>query len=280
MSTESQILANRRNAQASTGPRTAHGKSISSANALKHGLSAGFRVLQNENQDEFDDLIAELHRTFAPTNAYESILVDEMAHAHWRLARARRLEALMVDDMFAASPCSDADAALLSALLNNKAAPFVALQRYAAAAERSGYRALKQLLTLRRLEAQAARDSALPNEPDPGVSPDSTTGCHATAIPALRNEPSSAGSASDSGGCSTPMVNWTIAPRASFCYENPCSAVHRRAGLHDALRRPDRRSPHPHSTIQTRQRPASDRLRGPFRPHLRHQRHLQRRLAR
>ncbi|MGA2185152.1 MAG: hypothetical protein ABSH47_19210 [Bryobacteraceae bacterium] len=166
MSTESQILANRRNAQASTGPRTAQGKSISSANALKHGLSAGFRVLQSENQEEFDDLIAELHRTFAPTNAYESILVEEMAHSHWRLARARRLESLMVDDMFAASPCSDADAALLSALLNDRAAPFVALQRYAAAAERTGYRALKQLLALRRLDAQAARDSARQNEPN------------------------------------------------------------------------------------------------------------------
>jgi hypothetical protein len=48
MSTRSQILANRQNAQASTGPRTAQGKSTSSGNALKHGLSAGFRVLQSE----------------------------------------------------------------------------------------------------------------------------------------------------------------------------------------------------------------------------------------
>jgi hypothetical protein len=167
MATRAQILANRRNAQASTGPRTAQGKSISSGNALKHGLRAGFRVLQSENQDDFDDLIDQLRRTFQPTNAYESILVEEMAHSHWRLARARRLESLMVDDMLAASPCSDADAALLSALTNDQAGPFLALQRYNAAAERTGYRALKQLFALRRLEAQAARDAAVPNEPNP-----------------------------------------------------------------------------------------------------------------
>jgi hypothetical protein len=167
MATPAQILANRRNAQASTGPRTAQGKSISSGNALKHGLSARFRVLQSENQDDFDNLIDQLRRTFQPANVYETILVEEMAHSHWRLARARRLEALTVDDMFAASPCSDADAALLTALLNDKAAPFLVLQRYAAAAERTGYRALKQLLALRKLDTQAARDAAVPNEPNP-----------------------------------------------------------------------------------------------------------------
>ena len=78
MTTESQILANRRNALASTGPRTAQGKSISSGNATKHGLSAGFRVFTNENQEEFDELIAEYHRTFAPTNTHEQFLVEEM----------------------------------------------------------------------------------------------------------------------------------------------------------------------------------------------------------
>jgi hypothetical protein len=39
MTTARQIAANRRNAQRSTGPRTAPGKSTSSRNALRHGLS-------------------------------------------------------------------------------------------------------------------------------------------------------------------------------------------------------------------------------------------------
>ncbi|MGA3024822.1 MAG: hypothetical protein ABSF98_08650, partial [Bryobacteraceae bacterium] len=79
MSTQSQIQANRRNALNSTGPRTPEGKARSSANSLKHGLSARFRVLTSESQDDFDDLLAELTRTFAPTNVYEHILVMEIA---------------------------------------------------------------------------------------------------------------------------------------------------------------------------------------------------------
>ena len=39
MATAKQVAANRRNAQRSTGPRTAAGKSASSRNALRHGLS-------------------------------------------------------------------------------------------------------------------------------------------------------------------------------------------------------------------------------------------------
>ncbi|MGA2183538.1 MAG: hypothetical protein ABSH47_10960 [Bryobacteraceae bacterium] len=166
MATDSQILANRRNAQASTGPRTAEGKSSSSGNATKHGLSAGFRVLTNENQQEFDELIAEYHRTFAPTNTDEQFLVEKMAQSRWRLARVRRLEAAVIEQMVGLGDPADCDAVLAAALINNAAGPFLALQRYAAAIERSGYRALHQLLALRRLEAQAARNPVVRNEPN------------------------------------------------------------------------------------------------------------------
>jgi hypothetical protein len=38
MTAERQIAANRRNALSSTGPRTAHGKAVSSPNNTRHGL--------------------------------------------------------------------------------------------------------------------------------------------------------------------------------------------------------------------------------------------------
>jgi hypothetical protein len=38
MSTEAQIKANRENAQKSTGPKTAEGKTVVSQNVVKHGL--------------------------------------------------------------------------------------------------------------------------------------------------------------------------------------------------------------------------------------------------
>jgi hypothetical protein len=40
MATEKQILANRKNAQASTGPRTTPGKARSRMNARRHGLAS------------------------------------------------------------------------------------------------------------------------------------------------------------------------------------------------------------------------------------------------
>ena len=65
-----------------------NGQAGPGASATKHGLSASFRVLSNENQQEFDELIAEYHRTFAPADTHERFLVEEMAQSRWRLPHA------------------------------------------------------------------------------------------------------------------------------------------------------------------------------------------------
>jgi hypothetical protein len=54
MATEAQIIANRRNSQKSTGPRSPEGKAIVSKNAVKHGLFASENVIKGENQADFD----------------------------------------------------------------------------------------------------------------------------------------------------------------------------------------------------------------------------------
>jgi hypothetical protein len=166
MSTESQVNANRRNAQSSTGPRTPEGKSISSGNATKHGLSAAFRVLPNEDQQAFDESVAGFQRDFQPTNSYEQFLVEEMAQARWRVARIRRFETAVIEQMLGVADPADTDVRIASRFLRKTADPLLVLQRHAAAAERSGRHALKQLLALRKLEAQAARDRARQNEPN------------------------------------------------------------------------------------------------------------------
>ena len=43
-----QVAANRRNAQKSTGPKTANGKAVSKLNALKHGLLAQTVVVRGQ----------------------------------------------------------------------------------------------------------------------------------------------------------------------------------------------------------------------------------------
>ena len=58
MATAAKVSANRRNAEKSTGPRTAEGKAAAAQNAVKHGLWARAPVLMHEDPQEF-----ELHRT-------------------------------------------------------------------------------------------------------------------------------------------------------------------------------------------------------------------------
>jgi len=46
MSTPAQIIANRRNAQKSTGPQSPKGKAVISRNAVKQGLTASQSIIE------------------------------------------------------------------------------------------------------------------------------------------------------------------------------------------------------------------------------------------
>jgi len=97
MTTEARILANRLNAQKSTGPNTPQGKAVVSQNALKHGLSARHDVIITESQADFDlhrdALLAELH----PQGPMESILADRIVSLSWRLKRADLIQNQTID---------------------------------------------------------------------------------------------------------------------------------------------------------------------------------------
>ena len=88
MPSEAQIIANKRNAGKSTGPRTNKGKNAISQNALKHGLYTRQAVISSENKEEFclyrDWMIAEL----APAGPMESMLAQRIVSLSWRLKRA------------------------------------------------------------------------------------------------------------------------------------------------------------------------------------------------
>jgi len=92
-----QIAANRRNAQKSTGPKTARGRAISKMNAFKHGL-LGKEVLvrgrhASESQREFRSLLAQFREHLAPVGPLEEMLVDLIVTTHWRLRRVVKAEA-------------------------------------------------------------------------------------------------------------------------------------------------------------------------------------------
>ena len=90
--------ANRANAALSTGPRTEHGKSVSSRNAATHGLTSETLVIFHwESQDAFNALQQAFHARFRPLDDVEAILVDRMVDTTWRRNRAIAMETTLLD---------------------------------------------------------------------------------------------------------------------------------------------------------------------------------------
>ncbi len=93
---ERKILANRRNALRSTGPKTERGKRAVSRNAIKHGFLAREVVITagdgEESLEEFHALVENLGNSYKPVGVVEETLVQTIATALWRKARVIRAE--------------------------------------------------------------------------------------------------------------------------------------------------------------------------------------------
>src|SRR5437899_6144288 len=82
MATPAQIEANRRNAQKSTGPKTAHGRAAVS------------------DPTEFAKLKQELQAEFCPQGIREQLVFDDLVLAAWRLERARIYDTAVQASLF------------------------------------------------------------------------------------------------------------------------------------------------------------------------------------
>lgn len=112
MASEAQILANRKNAEKSTGPRTEEGKAIVSQNAVKHGLSARQDVIASEDRDEFDRHREAMLLELRPAGPIETVLAERIVSLSWRLKRAERMQNEALDCLLAqepAGPAAEAD---------------------------------------------------------------------------------------------------------------------------------------------------------------------------
>jgi hypothetical protein len=92
MATDKQIAANRRNAQLSTGPRSAEGKARSSRNALKTGLYCPGIIIGHESTFKLEELERQFTAEYQPATPTERSLVDSLIHYEWLLRRYRWLE--------------------------------------------------------------------------------------------------------------------------------------------------------------------------------------------
>ncbi len=97
MVSQPKLLANRTNAQKSTGPRTPEGKAAVSQNALKHGLRARNDVISSESQADFDRYRQRLLSELDPLSPMESMLAERIVSLSWRLRRVGRIQNQTID---------------------------------------------------------------------------------------------------------------------------------------------------------------------------------------
>src|SRR6516164_655863 len=162
MATSAQITANQHNAIRSTGPKTPEGKAAAARNATRHGLAGVFTVLPHENTEDFNDLAARLRDEFQPETENENFLVDQMIQSRCRLLRIQRLEALAFEQILTEpGGNSDPDARILAAICASGNA-LDKLRRYASAAERAYYKALREFQNCR-AKSQKSESKAVEN---------------------------------------------------------------------------------------------------------------------
>ena len=88
------ISANRKNAQLSTGPKTALGKAKSALNAVKHGIFAK-ELMKNVSAEElqnFEVLKLGLVESLKPKDAMQAVLCEKISIDIWRLRKVLAFE--------------------------------------------------------------------------------------------------------------------------------------------------------------------------------------------
>ena len=88
------LSANRRNAQLSTGPKTALGKAKSALNAVKHGILAKelMKNVSDEELQNFEVLKLGLFESLKPKDAMQAILCEKISVDIWRLRKVLAFE--------------------------------------------------------------------------------------------------------------------------------------------------------------------------------------------
>jgi hypothetical protein len=135
MATPAQILANRQNAERSSGPVTAEGLARVSQNATKLGLFSVASFVRPEEQDIFTEFESGYMAELSPATPLEQTLTREIIQAAWRLRRCANLES---------NPPENLDDEKLDHLQTS-------IDRARSAAQRTFHRSLKEL---RRLQTE------------------------------------------------------------------------------------------------------------------------------
>lgn len=139
MTSEKQIQANQENAQKSTGPKDT-GKTR--FNAVKHGLRCTFRLLADENPEEFSDRLILMLRDYEARGPVEVDLVTRIVEMQWVQNRALYEEACVSED---SDTSDEADLRRLR------------ISEYRKRAENTMFRCMRELRMIQRERGKAPR---------------------------------------------------------------------------------------------------------------------------
>jgi hypothetical protein len=92
MTSRRKILANRNNAQKSTGPKTERGKQLASLNALKTGAYSRFPILPTEDPKAYEDLARSVYEDLEPEGVVQCALANQVLADIVRLQRLERAD--------------------------------------------------------------------------------------------------------------------------------------------------------------------------------------------
>ena len=173
MSSSKKIEANRRNAKASTGPRTAEGRAAVAGHALTHGLRASKALLYFENRAEFQRICRDLDAQWRPATPAESNLVEQMALAQAKLVhlefflaaafcQSNLKNAGASRDRFTGPNGMVYPADMLVPLEEKSQRLINGLSQHIARVERAWFKALD---TLQKLQDRRAKETAAPVHP-------------------------------------------------------------------------------------------------------------------
>ena len=192
MSSEAQKIANRLNAQKSTGPRSEEGKLRSARNSIRHGMLSKHIVVLEEDPAEFQALLTALHEEWKPVGPTQRILVERIASHQWKLLRVARAEAALFTEFrvelnvnltdlrrekkpkYACTPT-----VLESLMSNEEHREIMLMQQYEHREERAMQSCVRQMMTLKKFERENSESNESEpgkDHPSPGLSPGTERG--------------------------------------------------------------------------------------------------------
>ena len=156
MSIPNRTEINRANSQHSTGPKTEAGKSRTSLNALRHGLTGQLIVMPTEDLQAYKLHLKSFTDEYHPEGATESHLVQALADTSWRLNRVAVLETNLLSlgmtypTPFTCSPQEVQDAMSIVSALESQSKALANLSMHSQRLSRQFERTASQLRELQK----------------------------------------------------------------------------------------------------------------------------------